>query len=115
MCEKKVLHYNAETNKQIKKVREEKDYNKDTPRQHQYPGSAGLDALIAKVVQALAVDTEPDDNIISGTGMVEGEIEQEHATKQQAPVGNSNSPEQDVNGAAVAVAVTPRTAEKGGV
>jgi hypothetical protein len=58
------------------------------------------------------VDTGPDDSIIGGTGMVKGENEQEHATKQQAPVGNSNSPERDVNGAAAAVAVTPMTTEK---
>ena len=92
-----------------------KKYNKDPPRQQQKPGPVGLDALVAAAVQALAADTEPDDIIIGGTGMVEGEIEQEHATEQQALVGNSNSPERNVNGAAAAVEVTPRTAEKRGV
>ena len=121
MCKKKALDYNAEINKRIKMIHEHNargKYKKDTPRQQQQqqqqqqPGPVGLDALVAAAVQALSVDIGPDTNIIGGTGMVEGEIEQEHATKQQAPVGNSNSPEQDVNGAAVAVAVTPRTAEK---
>ena len=61
------------------------------------------------------MDTEPDDNIIGGTGMVDGDIEQEHATAQQAQVENNNSPERNMNGTAAAVAVTPRTAEKRGV
>lgn len=61
------------------------------------------------------MDTEPDDNIIGGTGMVDGEIEHEHNIEEQTPIVNSNSPERNVNGAAAAVAVTPRTAEKRGV
>ena len=54
------------------------------------------------------MDTKPDDNIIGGTGVVEGEIEQEHATEQQAPIGNRSLPERKVNGAAAVVIVMPK-------
>ena len=87
-------------------------YNKDTPRQQQQTRPVGHDALVVAAVRALAVDTGPYGNISGGTGMIEGEIEQEHGIEQQAPVGNNNSPEQNVNGAAAAVVVTPRTTEK---
>ena len=122
MCKKKALDYNAEINKRIKMIHEHNargKYKKDTPRQQQQqqqqPGPVGLDALVAAAVQALSVDIGPDNNIIGGTGMVDGEIEHENDIAHQTPIVNSNSPERNVNGAAAAVAVTPRTAEKRGV
>ena len=120
MCKKKALDYNAEINKRIKMIHEHNargKYKKDTPRQQQQqqPGPVGLDALVAAAVQALSVDIGSDNNIVGGTGMVDGEIEHENDIAHQTPIVNSNSPERNVNGAAAAVAVTPRTAEKRGV